>query len=81
MTKFVEVCIGTGYKVIGKQLDKEGVDLERMNFQVAFGLRNRHRNQYYEEDSEVWGWLPTIIEKGPHQLQKNRIISVHKCTE
>ena len=57
----------------------EGVNLEEANFQIAFGLRNRHTNEYFEEDSSVWGWLPTMIEKGPERMQKNRLIQVHKC--
>jgi len=48
---------------------------------MAFTLRNRHKNEYFEQDARVWGWLPTMIEKGPGQFQKTRPIGVHKCTE
>ena len=48
---------------------------------MAFGLRNRHSNQYFEEDKDVWGWTPTIMAKGPGNEYKTYRIPVHKCTE
>ena len=54
-------------------------EIDLANFQVAFALRNRHKNEYFDIDEDMWGWMPSLLTKTRNGAETWRQIKVKKC--